>query len=432
MKTFIAITMIVAVGAALIARGESAPSASTPYDPAPDHLWNRLNEVLLIRTGFDGKEYGFDEPDILYWVSTKHLLDEPSHQQALAILDQFIKSHGEWLIRDPLKRALLQHDLWELFDWAARSGQISYGPERKELEARLAIVIRRLALSTNEIASLPDNYAQSAQNDLPDLPRGLFETNGDWVNISGGFDREIAPAHDHFFGACSPFLVMIRAPGGRQTVTHYLNQLDSLARVWVYTTNQFSSEEFLTFRSDLPQFPARTEFALVRRMCVIDTDGDIVSTPIVQSIQMRRYLAIDDPARLLVSNRIVTRPHQQFFEFRMSRSRNAALRMVGSHETDFLLFDSQGFDMFEGMPWAQQRPQDRSLNSPVILHDCAACHSAAGIYSVNSYIRLFSPRFIEPPKLYGADVNDVIKVAIGWKKEQFSWGLLQGLWNQRD
>lgn len=427
MNTLIAVSLIFIAGLNL--RGENAPTASTPYDPAPEHLWNRLNKVLFIRSGFDGKEYGFDEPDILYWVYTKHLLIEPSRQQALAILDEFINSHGERLIQDPLKRALLQHDLWELFDWAARS----YPQESKELESRLAVVIRRLALTTNDIASLPDNYDQSEQNDLPDLPRGLFETNGDWVNLSSGFGQEIAPAHDHYFGACSPFLVMMRAPGGRQTATNYLNQLDSVDQVWVYyTNNPFSSEEFLNFRDDLPQFPAKTEFVLVRRMCVIDKDGEIVPSPIVQSIQMRRYLAISNPERLVVSNRFIIRPPQQFFEFRMDRRRNASLREVGSKETDFLLFDSKGFDGFDGAAGARQPLQHVTLHGPTILHDCVTCHAAAGIYSVNSYMRLFSPRYIEPPKLYSADVNAVVKAAVGWKKEQFSWGLLQGLWSQRD
>jgi hypothetical protein len=31
----------------------------------------------------------------------------------LAVLDEFISTHGERLVRDPLKRAWLQRDLWE-------------------------------------------------------------------------------------------------------------------------------------------------------------------------------------------------------------------------------------------------------------------------------------------------------------------------------
>src|SRR5215471_15428704 len=102
---------------------EGAPGAgdAAVYDEDPGHLWNQLNEALFVRTAPDGKRFGRDELDILYWPTTKNLLFEPSHQKAFAALDEFIDKHGEKLIRDPLKRALLQRDLWELFDWSATS-----------------------------------------------------------------------------------------------------------------------------------------------------------------------------------------------------------------------------------------------------------------------------------------------------------------------
>jgi len=37
---------------------------------------------------------------------------------------------------------------------------------------------------TNEIASLPDNYAQAESTHSPtNLPHGLFQTNSDWVIV---------------------------------------------------------------------------------------------------------------------------------------------------------------------------------------------------------------------------------------------------------
>src|SRR5208282_844641 len=89
-----------------------SPDESTIYDSDPKHLWNRLNETLFLRTAPDGKQYGLNELDVLYWFTTKHLLAEPSHSQAVGLLDEFIQGHGENLVRDPLKRALLQRDLW--------------------------------------------------------------------------------------------------------------------------------------------------------------------------------------------------------------------------------------------------------------------------------------------------------------------------------
>jgi hypothetical protein len=173
------------------------------YDPNPNHLWNRLNETLFVRTAQDGKKYGFCELDILYWSRTTNLLVGVPHQRALAVLDEFITSHGETQIRDPLKHALLQRDLWALFDWTARPNFYNgrFAGEQHELQKRLAIVIRRLALTTNEIAALPDNYAQAGTNlALTDLPRGMFQINGNWVNVSVDGMDPTASLHVRFLG----------------------------------------------------------------------------------------------------------------------------------------------------------------------------------------------------------------------------------------
>src|SRR6266404_2678590 len=92
---------------AIDARGDAVRKENTLYDPNPSHLWNRLHETLFVRAGSDGKKYGFDELDNLFWSDTRYLLIEPSHHQALVILDEFLNTHGEKLIHDPLKRALL-------------------------------------------------------------------------------------------------------------------------------------------------------------------------------------------------------------------------------------------------------------------------------------------------------------------------------------
>jgi hypothetical protein len=79
-----------------------------------------------------------------------------------------------------VKRAVLQRDVWAVFDWSAsrepeRSGDPSYEREKRELQIRLAEVLRRSALTAKQIESLPDNDAQ--------------ELN------SGEFAKEYDPAH---------------------------------------------------------------------------------------------------------------------------------------------------------------------------------------------------------------------------------------------
>src|SRR5215813_7056374 len=135
-------------------------SASMPhaiYDSNSDHLWNRLHRALYVRTARNGEEYGHDELDPLLWAETKHLLVDPSHQQAIKLLDEFLSVNGAALITDPLKRAMLQRDLWAIFYWSADTPP-TYQREAEALQSKLALVIRSIALSREQIQALPDNY----------------------------------------------------------------------------------------------------------------------------------------------------------------------------------------------------------------------------------------------------------------------------------
>ena len=118
-------------GAAILAislvwHEHAAPSAAnTPalFDSDPRHVSNRLYRALHVRTVPDGKQYGFDTLDPLLWSETNHLLEGISHQQAIALANEFLRTHAERQITDPLKRAILQRDLWAVLDWADQPDQ---------------------------------------------------------------------------------------------------------------------------------------------------------------------------------------------------------------------------------------------------------------------------------------------------------------------
>jgi hypothetical protein len=439
---------------------EPAQTNGAVYDSNPNHLWNRLNGALFVRTAEDGKTFGPGELDILYWPTTKHLLAEPSHHEALAVLDEFVSAHGENLIRDPLKRALLQRDLWELFDWSTRSmgnwgknrelfgwsakdSGISDPAQRiRDLQSCLVVLIRRLALTTNEIALLPDNYAQAQKNNLPDLPRQLFETNGDWVSVGiNGYGSEpVAPTHVSSFDGHSAFCVMLHLPEGRPAALAYLDRLRTFARdehVWIYQTNRIAwaftnaPRETLELSSKLPQFPVDTEWALVRRMCVIDTEGRMQPTPITESIQLRRYLQI----KLIYQ---VDQDAQKFFQFELDPRQNGALRAIGAKERGFpfVHFQSQGIDLFELSfrdSASNQPPRDSAKIQNTVLETCFTCHNSPGVFSVLSYTGFLSPPPSQRPvDLAPVDIAREASATISWKYRQFSWGLLQGLWRQAD
>ncbi len=429
------------------ARADVPVGSNTIYSPDPNHLWNRLNQTLFVRTAPDGRQYDSDGVDILYWLGTKHLLVEPSHHEALAILDEFINTHGERLISDPLARTFLQRDLWELFDWSAKRLQFAEdAPAARELESRLATAIRRLALTTNEIAALPDNYAPTETKSVPDLPRGLFQTNGDWVLVRDLNDRLTAPSHAHSFDGHSAFYVLLHVPGGRSAAISYLDELRRFEHAWIYRTNTEPfittnmPREILELNPALPEFPTNTEWALARRLCVIDTEGRIRLTPVIENIQGRRYYSLVRNPIMMVTNEngavvSIRPPGQDVFEFQMDRRNRGDLREVGKNERGYTQVHFMGFgiDQFEPSRrnfFDDKASRDSAARQSVILDSCMACHSAPGIFSVNSYTRFLSFSVERPANLTPLpDVNYEAGETISWKENQFDWGVLQTLWH---
>ena len=191
---------------------EPSPTRSL-YHADPEHLWNRLHEALFVRIGRDGRAYGQDRLEPLLWRMSKHLLEERSNKSAIALLEEFLKNKGEKLIDDPLKRALLQRDLWLVFDWLegkhdnfaepALDAEVARSAQER-LRRPLAAVIGRLALSPKKIQELPDNYSAAVASgqfarrfdpekpEQPYLPSDLFSADGPWVCV-GRPDGPVAP-----------------------------------------------------------------------------------------------------------------------------------------------------------------------------------------------------------------------------------------------
>lgn len=419
----------------IILKASDAADANTIYDSDTNRLWNRLNETLFERTAQDGKKYGLDELDILYWARTTNLLAGASYQQATNVLDEFIGSHGEKLVQDPLKKALLQRDLWALFDWAALRLNDDHKIERMELLKRLAIVIRRLELTTNEIASLPDNYTLAEKINLTDLPRALFSTNGSWINISIPNAFGLVPAHDLSFGGRSVFMVLFHDADGRKAGLDYLKQLAAVNPM--YLPSRDTNPDDMTLNPHFPQFPANSQWALVRRMRVIDTDGKIQATRVVESIQLRTYLGSEYVVATNVDGtpggeQII--PPQRFNEFQMTRPL-AKMISLGQKERDFTkVVFSSGFDLFQFSSSEGEGSSSITNNLPIVLQTCVECHSESGIYSVNSFTRRLSleiPR-AETTQMVESDGSKDEDMILFPKELHIEWGLLQGLWMQNN
>ena len=430
-----------------------APSeiSTTIYDSNPSHVWNRLYAALLIREDRRGTQFGADSLDPLLWPETERLLAEPSHQLALRVLDEFLQTHAENLIHDPIKRALLQRDLWAVFDWSveqfASRDRPQYAKEKKELQIRLAEVLRRLALMPEAVASLPDNYAKAAASDAfareydpanperPFLPPDLFDPHGPWAGItpSPEFDG-LGVAKMHIFNVSgrSSFLVFVKLPGGHKATMDYFQALWNFPQPWVQETNSDQA----VLNPALPSFPAGTQVALVRRMNLFDNQGNLVTSNITESVQIRVYHAITTTAERFFSGTLadtIKNSGQDFYEIKLSRpllfsTKNGGLRAVGRDEREFPTFQTQGGDLIEG---TEPSSSPDSINeAPLELQRCVWCHSGGGVRSLNSREALLRPNRMqmEPGNSDYGSIYWGDSSAIDWKQNRYDWGLLNGYW----
>ena len=404
-------------------QGVSHPNLEI-YASDPDQIWNRLFRLFYVRHARNGGHYGGDELDPYLWEETKYLLSGPSHDEALKLLDEFLQQHSENLVRDPLRRAVFQRDLLGVYEWlAALSGEQK--PVHPELQKRIAEVIRRLALTANEIGKLPDNYndailshafpvAYDAANaNEPFLPVDLFDPTGPWVCLGEEHGRPVASRHLEFFRGRSVFLVLFQVPGGRSKTLEYLEQLRNIPKGWGP-----NEERPLFPYPEPPQFPIGTRMALVRQMVLSDASGHPIATHITESVQVRVYRAIHFDLG-------GTGAHSQdFFEFTLSRERllsaqAGGLRAIGQGEKEFAFFLSHGIDPFE-----EEEAPERFAG--IGLRSCSACHEAAGMHSFLSYSReRFGPVDVPPPKLNVSTPSLETATQIQWIERQRSLRLTE-------
>jgi hypothetical protein len=384
------------------------------FDPNPEHPWNRLHAVLTADEDVPEFQAADRNQRLQTWLFTG-----PRYARALSELDAFIERKSDRLIRDPVKRALLQSQLWAVFDTvSAPTGD--YPRERFAIAWRTSELVQRLALTEAQITALPDNYAATiaakrfpASHDPENetqafLPPDLLPVGRAWLAISdsSGFPPAAA-VHAQAVQGRSMFYVLVHLPQGISQTRAYTRTLARFAKpyAWEESYAQYPyARSAVRAAADLPQFPAGTQVALVRRMLLPDSDGELRLTPIIESIQIRVY--VTDP----VADRKYSR--QAAFQFRLSPKD--------------LLTDGSGL-----------RPTDhrdaRTLfeRQSILEGGCVNCHGASGIYSVLTYQQAFVRRRSSP--WFEAVSSDAFLNLHGlnWKKSQYQWGLLQGIWKAR-
>jgi hypothetical protein len=410
---------------------DSAADCLEIFNRDPSHVWNRTHHCLFARKAATGEEFGGGALDPLLWIDTQHLLTGDSHRQVTECLDAFLRTHAEQQVTDPVKRAIFQRDIWALFDWSARAGD--HSKERRELQVRLAQILRRVALKATEIRALPDTYAEAVTSKLfadaydvaspgrPFLPPNLFDPNGPWVCLRAA---PTAIRHLEAFSGRSRFLVFIRLPEGRKATFEYLQKL------WLFNERLVFHDADGTEKLNLhvPQFPVGTEVALVRQLILFDREGNLIPTSITESVQIRVYHSITTGSPFVNYLNGPASHDQDFFEFRLDKLKLFAgeaggLVPVSPDEKEFPVFASHG-DPFKRSGNVMER-------RITVLKSCRGCHADAGIHSVQSRTHLVGPNVMpsdepETPGYGGIDLET--NGTLFWKGGQYDWGLLNGYW----
>jgi hypothetical protein len=413
------------------AQTEGQKAREAVFDSDPRHSWNRLHYLLYSRTAQGGGVYdqeGLEPPRVH---SSRFLASGPSYREAVSRLGEFLRERSDERIKDPLKRAILQRDLWAVLSTTVpEAQQVRCGTyltdrfedpgedgtsgedraRRRELQKRLVQVMRRVALEPEEIDCLPDNLSQAAKGggfpkafnpEAPKqafLPADLLSRGGTWVPVSNvtRADEEFlaAPEHVRFTRGRSVFTVFLRLPGGRKATEAFLMRMRD---------------------GDLPQFPEGTQTALLRRMLLIDKTGALRESPLTESLQVRVYRILD----LGIPYEFTLRRKDLF------AGRDGGLHALKTDETSYFDFQTRRGDVFE-MP--ELPPAE------AVLQTCTHCHSRldgrGGIHTMRTIYARGEARE-RATGLRPTTVRHEAGSTIGWVRKSYTWGLLQGLWQVR-
>ncbi len=306
-------------------RGTLKSDAPLPvYDADPEHLWNRLYSVFYIRprhfpaTSEKPETIHYEGGDViefLAWGTTTYWSGQEAFEKINPLLDEFLNEMGAELISDPLKRVILQHDLWAVYDHLIdnniqRLGDAKTRARRDLLCSKLAKCLQQLAVSADKLSQLPDTYSLAVESGefAPDhnfdssanyLPHTLLTQPEEWVEIDFYYpnmhedimDRFVSLHARSFFGR-SYYRIFYRFPEGREQLSAYLNKLEHTGIDWKHSA-QFG---FAKLNDNASEIPVGTEVLLMQRMVALDDQLRPVPTSIVESIQFRVFCNLDGSA----------------------------------------------------------------------------------------------------------------------------------------
>jgi hypothetical protein len=157
---------------------------AAPFDRVTDMDFMHLEESTRIFEQTETGDRAIDPlyPSFLVDDGVRVALSDPAFAGFLKALEDGLK---ETAVRSPIARAMMQNDLWAAYDIVSRYQHYEQQGEGKLARRRLEVLnllgrwIQKVALTPEEIRTLPDNYAIArVKYGLPDL-----FGNAGWVEV---------------------------------------------------------------------------------------------------------------------------------------------------------------------------------------------------------------------------------------------------------
>ena len=265
--------------------------------------------------------------------------------------------------RSPVARALMQSDLWSAYDQL--SGAYT-GPDQNELEEhRRAVVdllghlIRKIALTPEEIRSLPNNYsAAMRRQSLPDL----FAKDSGWIEI-----------------LWFPHRLHEEAANDRR-----------VARVFLKPTHPtLDLQKFVNAQREENGDPVRDldGVALIMQVLLIDTHGKLTPTALTTDVQVRLF------ERSAAGSFKAAKVQMAEISRRLFISDPASGGLAPEAE------DSPAYFPVAGNDYSFASPQVTVEGPPIQVHlrsRCAFCH-ADDLTQLMTFSIALPPRLLTPP-----------------------------------
>jgi len=343
-------------------------------------------DVNLLRIGrqvstrsFERDEVGDSAIDPLYPVSldgsaARFVLSDPNYSEfTKALQDALIESgkeggkHASDPSRSLLARALMQSDLWSAHDIFfvpfLPADEKALGARRRVVVDLLARLIRKIALTPDEIKSLPDNYAAAMRKyQLPDL----FHPESGWIEVEWFADRQ----HD-------------RDAGYRR-----------VSRIFVKPAHPPSDvQKFLDARpgQDATDLDG---VALVMQLLLIDAKGNVAPTSLSTDVRLLKYDRTPEG--------IFQKTAMQVWEVsRRLFVRDPVSAGLVEEDENFPAYAVQNYHFANS--YFETRAGERLVGPPVQVRlrtRCAACHRDSNLTQLRTFAIALPPH---PPPIRQAN-----------------------------